>query len=128
MPPSSLAAFLAGHACGSVPPLVVRDGGPPVVAARGPPLALLPLQAQQVLLLPRGDVPGPDQPVRPLAPLLVLPLPDLGRLYLPDLRAYRLPRQLDLEPRLLQEGRALSHHVRGALPLHRGVGSLSGTV
>src|SRR3712207_6501087 len=42
------AAPLAGQACGPVAPLVVGDGGQPVAAAGGPPLPLLPLQAQQV--------------------------------------------------------------------------------
>src|SRR5437764_577088 len=48
MPRSSLAAFLVGSACGPVAPLVVGDRGPLVLATSGPPLPLLPLQAQQV--------------------------------------------------------------------------------
>src|SRR3954462_5002224 len=39
---------LMGFPCGSVPPLVVGDSGPLVLATRRPPPVLLPLQAQQV--------------------------------------------------------------------------------
>src|SRR5271169_1725374 len=49
MPLSALAgAPLVGLAGGPIPSLVVGDGVPPVLAARGPALLLLPLQAQQV--------------------------------------------------------------------------------
>src|SRR5277367_2269275 len=47
-PRSALATFLVRLAGGAVAPLVVGDGVPLVLAARGPPLAFLPLQAQQV--------------------------------------------------------------------------------
>src|SRR4030088_961742 len=39
---------LTRYACGSVPPLVIREGDSFVLATRASPTPLLPLQAQQV--------------------------------------------------------------------------------
>src|SRR6202162_1389585 len=116
-----------------VPPLIVREaqlalahaeGVLHIPAAEGHAHQRLELGAggrvgQEILLLPGRHIPGPDQPIRPRTPFLVLHLPDARRLHLPDLRALRLSRQLDLDPRPPQERRALPYRVIGTLPLHR---------